>query len=217
MPTSPILAWSVYRITNPEGRIYVGRTRDLKARIYNHLGINRQTNRLLKESVLKFGADSHKVDVLDAFRSDEEYADGKEMFWIRSLMANVGKWPEGMGFNLTDGSRKNLGWVQPKETIEKRRKTMTGRKMPEGQRVDMIKRMTGVKLPRQRAINIGKGHQRPMVIYDSDGNFIKECESSRHAYHFLYGKWGTCGHINEVAKGKRESYKGYIFKYKKDV
>ena len=42
------------------------------------------------------------------------YANGKEIFWIRSYMSNYSKWPEMRGLNLTDGGKERLVEKLPK-------------------------------------------------------------------------------------------------------
>lgn len=107
-----VLDWTIYRITNPEGRIYIGKTSDFKVRMRTYKsisggGCNKQP--ILYNSLLKYGFDRHNVDILDSFNSTNSYANDKEMFWIRSFMSNLNKWRNGSGMNLNDGGGGNIG------------------------------------------------------------------------------------------------------------
>lgn len=209
-----IRRWTIYKITVPDGGVYVGKTSNLRRRLWQHFNVNSQLNKYLKDSIIKHGWDAHQAIVLDEFNSDDIYAQGKEMFWIRSYMSNRNKWPEMNGLNQTDGGTSLRGYKRSYESNKKSSESQRGKKIPCHIVEKVAASMRGVKLPKERCINIGRGHMKALLIYDLDGNFIKECESGRDVYYFLYGKHGTSGHIQEVAQGKRANYKGYIFKYK---
>lgn len=107
-----IRQWWIYKIVNPAGRIYIGKTSNLKRRLNQYAlesggGCNQQP--IIYNSLLKYGFDSHVVEVLETFASDNSWASGKEIFWIRSYMTNVSRWRDGNGMNLSDGGDGNLG------------------------------------------------------------------------------------------------------------
>jgi len=97
--------WTIYKITNPAGGIYIGRTCDFNTRMsrYRRWKVATIEQHRVEDSFRQFGFDNHVVDKIDQFVSDKDYADSKEMFWIRSYMSNFNKWPEMSGLNLTDG------------------------------------------------------------------------------------------------------------------
>lgn len=123
-----IKEWVIYKITSPTDRVYIGVTGDPKRRQRDYSNLKMGNQVALKSSVSKYGWDSHRFEIIDRFESDENYALGKEMFWIRSWMSNVGKYPEQGGLNMTDGGRGHLGKPMSDETKEKLRQANLGKK-----------------------------------------------------------------------------------------
>lgn len=130
MAISPteIVNWSIYRITSPSNRVYIGITCNFNQRfsVYKSNVASKQT--LIYNSIKKYGFESHQVEVIDSFRGNLSYAQGKEMFWVRSYMSNKNRYPEQNGLNLTDGGDGTRGYKQSQEKIEKQRQKMLGRK-----------------------------------------------------------------------------------------
>lgn len=138
--------WVIYKITSPTGRVYIGVTGDPKRRQrdYSKLKMNNQT--ALNRSVKKYGWDSHTFEIIDTFISDEHYALGKEIFWIRSWMSNVGKFPEQRGLNMTDGGRGHLGKPMSEETKEKLRQANLGKKYSDETKKKLSEMRKGKKI-----------------------------------------------------------------------
>lgn len=113
--------WTIYRLTNPNNEDYIGCSANIKSRFGNYKTLNGKTKeqRLLYQSLLDFGFDNHIVTILDTFRSDKIYSEGKELFWIRSFMCNRNKWPQTNGLNLTNGGQAPSGSVKSEETKRK--------------------------------------------------------------------------------------------------
>jgi len=105
--------WTIYKIVNPENQVYIGRSSRFKERIDNYRRMSGRTDTqpLIYESLIKYGFDAHQVSVIDEFCSDNNYAEGKEIFWIRSYMSNRTQWPEINGLNKTRGGQGSLGAI----------------------------------------------------------------------------------------------------------
>lgn len=102
--------WTIYRISSPSGKVYVGVTSNFKKRMsYYRTGLAK-TQPCLGASFMKYGLLNHKFDVIEEFSSNLNYALGKEMFWIRSYMSNICKFPQYGGLNLTDGGDGTIGY-----------------------------------------------------------------------------------------------------------
>lgn len=136
----------IYKITNPSGSIYIGKTINLSKRLdrYKNLHCKSQIN--IYRSLLKYGFNSHEVTILHELPIDVTnlVLSGYEIFYIKVF--------RDAGFNLmnlTDGGEGLLGKKHSKETIDKMRLSAkgvspaaraaalafhTGRKMPEEQR-----------------------------------------------------------------------------------
>jgi group I intron endonuclease len=111
MPILPIgeVDWTVYKISNPQGRIYVGITINPELRKKNYANLECKNQKVLYNSIRKYGWDKHNWEIIDTFKSDINYAHGKEMFWIRSNMCCTSIYPEFKGMNITIGGGGNIG------------------------------------------------------------------------------------------------------------
>lgn len=118
--------WVIYRILSPSGRTYIGKTSDYKRRIrqYRHCAASQI---VLTASFKKYGFKEHRFEIIDSFTSGNDYANGKEIFWVRSYMSNVNKWPQHNGMNLTNGGDGQLGRLASEETKQKLRDAHKGR------------------------------------------------------------------------------------------
>lgn len=116
--------WVIYKITSPSGRIYIGKTSNYKSRILHYKNITCKCQAILYKSLKKYGYNNHIIEIIDEFCSNNGYANGKEIFWIRSYMSNYSKWPEMRGLNLTDGGEGTVGRKATKEQILKQKERL---------------------------------------------------------------------------------------------
>jgi group I intron endonuclease len=120
--------WTIYKITNPVGQVYIGKTSNYRKRIDRYRTLKKyERQRLVYESINKYGFENHNVSIVETFEGDEIYSEGKEMFWIRTYMSNYNRWPNQSGLNLTDGGKGALGYKMPESHKQKLSKLFTGR------------------------------------------------------------------------------------------
>lgn len=114
--SSKITNWDIYKITSPSGRVYIGLTsvEKLRKNCYKYASCKQQP--IIYRSILKYGWGNHEYSIIDSFVSTLDFANGKEMFWIRSYMSNIHKYPEQKGMNLNDGGGTNIGFLHSKES-----------------------------------------------------------------------------------------------------
>lgn len=113
----------IYKITNKiTGMSYVGQTvRTLKERWVDHLSHarNKTTDSYIARAILKYGAESFEIDILQECESREEL-DFSEIFYVSLLNTKVPN-----GYNLADGGggmsgwANGKGWVPTEETRKK--------------------------------------------------------------------------------------------------
>lgn len=228
--------WDVYMFINPIGETYIGRTKNFTQRKNTYKCGNDKCTKLIYNSIVKYGFDSHELKIIDTFYSTKEYADDKEMFWIRSFMSNRNKWPEMGGMNLTDGGPGQIGGqVSDKQREAGKRMSVNikgwnkGIKMSDKARRNMsVSQKVAVNLTRFKkghtpsestinkisAANKGKisKKRKPILVYEqSTGHFIKEVswvgEACTEFDVFQSG-------VKKVLLGYQKSTHGYIFKYK---
>lgn len=70
----------IYKITNPNGRIYIGKTTDFKQRVRQYKGLHCKTQPALYNSIAKWGFDSHKIEIIDECSCDD--LSSKEIYYI---------------------------------------------------------------------------------------------------------------------------------------
>ena len=61
----------IYRITNPNGSVYIGQAVDLERRISEYKRLHCKHQPAIYNSLLKYGFDKHKVDILEECNVDE--------------------------------------------------------------------------------------------------------------------------------------------------
>ena len=110
--------WVIYKITSPSGRVYIGKTTNFKKRKQSYERVGKDQP-LIYNSINKYGIENHTFEIIDEFKGDVWYSDGKEMFWIRSYMCNHWKWANSeykydKGMNSTDGGGGIVGNHAPK-------------------------------------------------------------------------------------------------------
>lgn len=120
-----IANWVIYKITSPSNRVYIGKTTNFKKRISSYKNYRCSKQPMLYSSLHKYGWDYHNVEIIDKFSGTNDYADGKEIFWVRSFMSHVKKWENSdykydRGLNLTDGGSGVLGNNRPKYSLRGR-------------------------------------------------------------------------------------------------
>jgi len=148
MSPTEIRDWTIYKITNPTGRIYVGISSNYNRRIKCYKSGWCENQSVLYKSIMKYGFSNHHIEQIDTFTSDQDYAFGKEMFWIRSYMSHAGKWPKNRGMNMTDGGEGQLGNRMTEENKEKQRRRLLGTKASEETKRKMSETRKGKKINR---------------------------------------------------------------------
>lgn len=74
----------VYKITNPEGKIYIGASIDVKSRIKQYsLPSASKDGRTISESIKNHGYENHLFEIIEQCNPDELYK--RESFWIDKL------------------------------------------------------------------------------------------------------------------------------------
>lgn len=178
----------IYKITNPSGKIYVGKTYDLRKRINCHkCSAKKNKNIILYNSIKKYGWGNHKLEVIEDL--EDELLNEREIYWIKELDTYRHDNPNGM--NMTkggDGQRST--WMQN----EKRRKAQSELYSKEGnpfygkKHTEETKKILAEKASkRQRERNATvpkwgaeKGRLKVIkacVVYNNKGEFVGEYDS----------------------------------------
>jgi group I intron endonuclease len=231
MPKDPhqIREWSVYKITSPSDRIYIGKTQNLPHRIMQYKTGAHIKQHFINRCIRKYGFDNHKIEVIDKFSGNLNYANDKEMFWVRSYMSNVCKYPEMNGMNLTDGGDGVLGYKHTEKRKKEISEQMRGNKFNLGKKQSpeliekRISKIRGVKYSEERLINQRERNIAlrgvPIVVINLITSEEMEFRTINEAAKFLKIDRNTVS-LNLRDKIKTMPCKKnriYQFKYKKDA
>lgn len=208
----------IYRIINPEGKIYVGQSSNIKKRWKTYQRLEDvKTQPKLYESFKKYGFDVHIFEIIEECIDKND----KEKYYIEKYNSYID------GLN---SSSKNKG--PSSQTIETRLKIGIGNKKPkpnsggkgkpkphtEEHSQNISKALTGYKQNEQHRANRSKstkGHRnkpgKEIIQYDLNMNKINEYKSANEAGRYL-NKSGN--QIADCAAGRQKTAFGFIWKYK---
>lgn len=106
--------YTIFNLVN--GKIYIGQTQNLN-RWKEHLYIAGKPayakHKLIHKAIAKYGKDNFTFTIIQYLESKEESLDC-EKYWIDFYQSNICKYPNGLGYNLTDGGESAAGfkWTQ---------------------------------------------------------------------------------------------------------
>lgn len=144
--------WTIYKIESPTGRIYIGKAKNFNNRMSKYKKGADPKQYVIHRSIIKHGWDSHTVSKIDQFEGSDFEAGSREMFWIRSYMSNVYKYPEMNGMNLTDGGSGTKGRKCSQKTKDLMSLKMKGKKHSDETKLKLSIANKGFKRP-QSAID----------------------------------------------------------------
>jgi len=98
------MSCGIYKITNPNNRIYIGQSKNIVNRWNQHKYQYGKNNIILSRSILKYGYEKHKFEIIENCSVDE--LNQKEIYWINYYKSNYKLYPENNGLNLSDGGDK---------------------------------------------------------------------------------------------------------------
>jgi len=113
----------IYKITNPSGKIYIGKTTDILRRYNNHLSTKNKKQSLINNSINKYGLENHDFMIMDSVPF--ENLSNAEQFYIAICKSYRGENINGM--NLTIGGDGTQGYKMSNATKSKIAKKAIGR------------------------------------------------------------------------------------------
>lgn len=239
---SQLRDWTIYKITSPSGRVYIGKSSNYKQRLRQYKCIQLKEQNLITRSLVKYGVSNHTFEIIEQFSDTNDYCNSKEIFWIRSYMSNRCKFPEQNGMNMTNGGEGVLGIKRTDEYKLKCRQRRLGKTTSEYQKAvaSMVhkghkynlgrkqsqeiinKRMAnirGSKNPestrlKKEAANI-KLRGRAIIVYDLNANVVGGYPTIKMAAKILKINRNTiANHLKGlVTITPSTKYNKYIFKY----
>jgi group I intron endonuclease len=201
----------IYLISNPKGKIYIGKSKDIKSRFYRYNKLLCKSQIKIYNSLKKYSPSNHNFIVL--INCDIQYLDYFEKYYIR--LFNSFK----EGLNCTNGGEGSLGRLMSNETREKLSKSLLGRKSwNEGLKMSVEHKLKlsiastnkGKKnyAQSERMKNNIPHNRKKVFQYDLNLNLINQFISADSAF-----KKTNIRHITSVCRNERKTAGGYIWKY----
>ena len=147
----------IYKITNPNGKVYVGQSKNIKRRWIEYNKLRRCKNQIkLYNSFQKYNPENHKFELIE--ECSIEQLNEREIYWKQIELDKVnGDWSKVLFCELYDEG----GGPRSKQVIEKIRQGNTGKKRPKGFGERLSQKTKGKPKPegyseKIRQIHLGK-------------------------------------------------------------
>ena len=147
----------IYKITNPKGRVYIGQSCDILKRFKRYSKNNCVGQTVLYRSLLKYGFEKHKREILKLCKRDE--LNKYERFYQDKY--NVLS-ESGMNLKLTKSNDREC--CLSKETREKISKSLIGKKLSKEHIDKIIKGTTGKKRTKEQCKKFSDAHKKKSYI-----------------------------------------------------
>lgn len=208
----------IYKITNDiNNKIYIGQTEaPLKKRLQQHYKDSlkeRNKKRPLYIAIQKYGIEHFRIELIEETSKPDE----REKYWINYYNSFL------QGYNATlGGDGKAL--YNSNEILEEILKETSVKEILKkfGCCKDIVRKIAhdnNIDLNINYYKDFLKNHKK-VFAYTKDNKFIRSFESTVEASKWCYENKkckvlnaGVRSHISEVARGKRKSAYGYIWKY----
>jgi group I intron endonuclease len=213
----------IYKITSPSGRVYVGKTKRLKIRIWEYRWRSKKRKSIIHDSIKGYGWEAHKLEVIEEIA--DELLNEREVFWIKEL--NTFYLDNEKGMNMTRGGDGNVpSWKHNTERRKKQAQRFSGEGNPfygkthteeyrkrKSIEVSEYNKRNGVKVPEWAAEKGREAIRKKILCYDLQGNFLKEYNSLSSASAEL-----SISHqsITDSLTKRKSQAKGFVFRYKTD-
>jgi group I intron endonuclease len=217
----------IYKITNPNGKIYIGQSTDIEKRFKYYYRLECKGQTKIFNSLKKYGPENHVFEIIE--ECSIEQLNEREIYWgLRYKVLNEnglnlkelgigGKWNDEMKRKFRE-KRNSKEWksfissihVNKKVSDSTREKQRNARlNIPQSQ---TVKEKRGIynKHSEEHIQKFIKSKSKSIICLNDNKeyNSIKEAENILGIDH---------SNIIKVLKGIKKDYKGLIFKYKKEI
>lgn len=215
----------VYKITSPQGRVYVGQAVNIEKRKSSYKRGHSSFQRRLHNSFIKYGYDQHIFEVV------EECSEGdlnvRERYWQdhynvlskKGLNCKLTGTEEKSGYHSKETRKKqseaNIGKTISQDIRDKISKTLKGNIPWNKGATGLYKQTEESNNKRSTSGKLASIVAKEVLQYSKEGQFIQEWSSARQVGIQLGKQSGSA--ITECCQGKRKTIYGFIFKYKTEV
>jgi predicted GIY-YIG superfamily endonuclease len=206
----------IYKIINPEGKIYIGLSKDIKRRWNDYkCSTSMKGYSLLKESFKTLGFDKHIFEIKELVqynnllteKENNKILREREKYWINFYQSN------------TIGLNQNRGGCGPgkqsEESKQKISEALKGKPKPSDFGASRKKFQNNEEYKEK----LKSSPRCPILMYDLEDNFIQEFGNQQLAADYLGVKkqmvWNVLnGFINKKSGNMITQVRGYKFSYK---
>ena len=110
----------IYKIINPENKIYIGLSKDIEKRFYLYKTKNCKTQKRLYDSICVHGFENHFTSILEHGDFSDEYLKEREIFYIKeynSFSENGLNMNKGGGHIVSKRDKKNPNQLTKSKSI----------------------------------------------------------------------------------------------------
>lgn len=205
----------IYKITNPEGKVYIGLSKNIDLRWTHYKNSSSmQGNSLLKESFKTLGYNNHISEIIELVNYDNlltEQQNSKilrerERYWINFYQSD------------NTGLNQNRGGCGTTKHTDKTKKQISEALKNKPKPSDFGANRKKWQQDEEWKQKVKNAPRCPVLMYDLENNFIKEFPNQQLAADYLSVKkqaiWNFLnGHCNPNGKPLTQ-VRGYKFKYK---
>lgn len=228
----------IYKIENIKGKVYIGQSVDIKDRWtkYNSLNCGNQTK--LKNSLEKYGVESHKFEILE--ECDETLLNKRERYWqeyydvvnsglnckLTETDDKSGRLSEETKIKIGNSNRNRVHSEQSKLNMRKPKSDSSkigkydksgknnpfyGRRHSEETKKQIKDKRKNQIITQETIKKISEKAKKPILQFTKEGAFVAEYPSRNDAA-IAVGVSG--GVISAHIGGYKKSAGGFIWKYK---
>lgn len=169
----------IYKIVSPTNKIYIGKTFNLKKRIESYRGLYCENQRLLFNSLKKYGWSNHTFEIIFEDYCDNDYLSELESKYIIEYNSFIGYNFE-FGMNLTLGGEGCVGFKHTEETKRMISETKIKSERTEKEILASEGRKgKSVYKSKEWIRNNSESIKKPIIQYDLNGKFIKKWKSAK--------------------------------------
>jgi group I intron endonuclease len=226
----------IYKIINPQNKIYIGQTINYRDRMYQYRSSFKNKSKThvgpkLYNSFQKYSWDEHTFEIIE--ECTLEQLNERETYWKKYYLEQVeNDWSKVLFCELYDNgggpkseetkkkiSQSNLKKIISDDTRLKKRNSMLGKKASEETKMKMSLAHRGKpkseehkKNMLQNRDNVIQGvklkNSKPVLQYDLEMNLIKKWRNITEAKIYMNGK-----DISRCLYNKKDNVGGYIWKF----
>lgn len=198
--------YTIYRHIAPNGKSYVGVTRQSNLNRRWMSGHGYASCPLFNNAIQKYGWDSFKHEILED-QVPIENINEKEKYWIHFYQSNN----RDFGYNIEDGGHSYRSFSE--ETRKKISEAIKGKSKSELCKQKLRELNLGKHLSDETKKKVAESHYKPVYQLDKNGNIINEFDSIFMAAQYINRDNSS---ISKCCKGKQKTCGGYMWKYKEE-